>query len=283
MLRISRIARIESVSSAKSAAFLHMKRFVFLILVFTMFAGVAAAQSEITLLAPGPLRTPIDKIVANFQAKGTYKVKVTYGTGLSTRQSIAKGEPLDVTLAVAPYYGAIASGSVDPKSATPVTSFLMAVAVPKNAAKPDISTPAAVKKALLSAKSVGFVDPDFGSAGQGATEAISKLGIFDQIATKSKVPNGGGPVQRGLESGELEIGMLYLSDMLPNNKITIVGVLPKEICTPTAIVGFISKKANDPQGATALLQYLASAEAQAIFKQAGFQPQLNITWDSLRH
>jgi molybdate transport system substrate-binding protein len=249
-----------------------MKRFVFLILAFTIFTGVAAAQNEITLLAPGPMRTPIDKIVANFQAKGTYKVKVTYGTGLSTRQSIAKGEPLDVTLAVAPYYGAIASGSVDPKSATPVTSFLMAVAVPKNAAKPDISSAAAVKKALLSAKSVGFVDPDFGSAGQGATEAISKLGIFDQIAAKSKVPNGGGPVQRGLESGELEIGMLYLSDMLPNNKITIVGVLPKEICTPTAIVGFISKKASDPAGAKALLQYLASAEAQAIFKEAGFQP-----------
>ena len=248
-----------------------MKRFFIFVLLFSI-AITASAQNEITMLAPGPMRTPLDKIVANFQAKGTYKVKVTYGTGLSTRQSIAKGEPLDVTLAVAPYYGAIASGSVDPKSATPVTSFLMAVAVPKTAAKPDISTPAAVKKALLSAKTIGFVDPDFGSAGQGATEAISKLGIFDQIAAKSKVPNGGGPIQRGLESGDLDIGMLYLSDMLPNKNITIVGVLPKEICTPTAIVGFISKKASDPAGAKALLQYLASPEAQAIFKDAGFQP-----------
>jgi molybdate transport system substrate-binding protein len=148
----------------------------------------------------------------------------------------------------------------------------MAVAVPKNAAKPDISTPAAVKKALLSAKTIGFVDPDFGSAGQGATEAISKLGIFDQIAIKSKVPNGGGPVQRGLEAGDLDIGMLYLSDMMPNKNLTIVGVLPKEICTPTAIVGFISNKASNAVGAKALLQYLAAPEAQAIFKDAGFQP-----------
>jgi molybdate transport system substrate-binding protein len=248
-----------------------MRRF-FLFVFLLGFAITANAQNEITLLAPGPMRTPLDKIVANFQAKGAYKVKVTYGTGLSTRQSIAKGEPLDVTLAVAPFYGAIASGSVDPKSATPVASFLMAVAVPKTAAKPDISTPAAVKQALLSAKAIGFVDPDFGSAGQGATEAISKLGIFEQIATKSKVPNGGGPVQRGLESGELAIGMLYLSDMLPNKNITIVGVLPKEICTPTAIVGFVSNKASDTAGAKALLQYLASPEAQAIFKDAGFQP-----------
>src|SRR5436190_829589 len=140
-------------TAAQSAAYEHMKRFFIFVLLFSI-AITASAQNEITLLAPGPMRTPLDKIVANFQAKGTYKVKVTYGTGLSTRQSIAKGEPLDVTLAVAPYYGAITSGSVDPKSATPVTSFLMAVAVPKNAAKPDISNAAAVKKAFLSAKTI---------------------------------------------------------------------------------------------------------------------------------
>ena len=68
------------------------------------------------------------------------------------------------------------------------------------------------------------------------------------------------------------MGMLYLSDMLPNKDITIVGVLPREICTPTAIVGFISTKAGDPVGAKALLEYLASPAAQAIFKDAGFQP-----------
>ena len=253
----------------------HMKHLFSATFVFALLFGSsvsASAQSEITLLAPGPMRTPLDKIVANFQAKTSYKVKVTYGTGLSTRQSVAKGEPLDVSLIVAPFPGAVASGSVDPGSATPVTSFLMAVAVPKNAPKPDISTPAAVKKALLAAKSIGYVDPDFGSAGQGATEAINKLGIADQIARRSKVPNGGGPVQRGLAAGDLDIGMLYLSDLLPNKDITIVGVLPRRICTPTAIVGFISTHASDPAGAKALLQYLASLEAQAIFKDAGFEP-----------
>src|SRR2546423_4650558 len=112
-----------------------MKRFFLLIFVFTILVGVAGAQNEITLLAPGPMRTPLDKIVANFQAKTNYKVKVTYGTGLSTRQSIAKGEPLDVTLAVAPFFGAIASGNVIPISATPIVSFLMAVAIPKNGPK----------------------------------------------------------------------------------------------------------------------------------------------------
>jgi molybdate transport system substrate-binding protein len=246
----------------------------------------ACARSEITLLAPGPSRAPIDKIVANFQAKTNYKVKVTYVNGLATRQTVAKGQPLDVSLIIAPFPGAIASGSIILSSATPVAGILTAVAVPKGAPKPNISSPAAVKKALLAAKSIGYEDPDFTVAGQGPVEAFNKLGITDQVAAKSKVelgPGGQGlsptaaegvvKTNARLAKGEIDIGLLMLSDMLPDkDKYDIVGVLPRAICTPVAIVGFISTHASDPEGAKALLQFLASPDAQAIFKEAGYEP-----------
>ena len=246
----------------------------------------ARAQGEITLLAATIARKPIDTIVANFQAKTSNKVKVTYVNGTATRQAVAKGQPLDVSLIIAPFPGAVASGTIIPGSATPIANFVIAVAVPKGAAKPDVSTPSAVKKALLAAKSIGYEDPDFTVAGQGPWEAINKLGIADQIATKSKVmlgPGGQGispsatagavTTYQRLESGDIEIGMLLLSDELPyKDKFDIVGVLPRKICTPTPMVGFISTHASDPTGAKALLQFLASPEAQAIFKEAGLEP-----------
>ncbi|PYU33745.1 MAG: hypothetical protein DMG31_08145 [Acidobacteria bacterium] len=250
----------------------------------------AKAQTEITLLAPGPTRRTLDKILPALESKTGYKVKVTYGTGRTSTQSVAKGEPLDVSLIVAPITGALTSGSVIPSSETLVASYYTAVAVPKGAPKPDISTPAAVKKALLAAKSIGYEDPDFTTAGQGPTEAITKLGIADQIAAKSKLcagntkysanstcfdPATGGvrSIEKLLEGGDVDIAMLFLSDMLPSkDKISIVGPLPRKICTPTAIVGFISAHASDPAAAKALLQYLVSPDAQAIFKEAGFEP-----------
>src|SRR5438874_2988219 len=103
-----------------------MRRMILLLTLAAGCAFTAQAQSEITLLAPGPMRTPLDKIVANFETKTGNKVKVTYGSGLSTRESVAKGEPLDVSLVVAPFPGALASGNVIPGSATTVASFLMA-------------------------------------------------------------------------------------------------------------------------------------------------------------
>jgi molybdate transport system substrate-binding protein len=249
--------------------------------------GSARAQGEITLLAIGPMRAPTQKIVENFEAKTGYKVKVTYGNGVETRQMVAKGQPLDVSLLTAPFPGAIASGTIDPSSATTVASVLTAVAVPKGRPKPDISTPAAVKKALLAAKSIGYEDPDFTAAGEGPWEALNKLGIADQVAAKSQVELG--PAARGisptatnnatktskrLEDGDIDIGMLMLSDMLPEkDKYDIVGVLPRKICTPVPVVGFISTHASDPAAAKVLLQYLASPEAAAIWKEAGYEPR----------
>jgi molybdate transport system substrate-binding protein len=267
----------------------HMKYLFSAILVLALVFGSwvrARAQSEITLLASGTMRAPTEKILANFQAKTSYKVKVTYVNGVATRQTVAKGQPLDVSLIIAPFPGAIASGSIIPGSATPVASILTAVGVPKGRPKPDISTPAAVKKALLAAKSIGYEDPDFTAAGEGPWEALNKLGIADQVAAKSQVELG--PAAQGisptatnnaiktskrLENGDIDIGMLMLSDMLPEkDKYDIVGVLPRKICTPVAVVGFISTHASDPAGAKALLQYLASPDAEAIWKEAGYEP-----------
>jgi molybdate transport system substrate-binding protein len=276
-----------------------MKRaeYVFPMVLVVLFGTAVRvhAQGEVTLLAPSPTRRPLDRILQNYQTKTGHKVKVTYSGARTTTQSVAKGEALDVSLVVAPVTGPLTSGAVIPGSMTLVASYQTAVLVPKGAPKPDISNAAAIKKMLLAAKAIGYEDPDFASAGWGAAEAIHNLGIGDQIAGKSRLcannttyssnatncfdPAGGSgtrstfTTQKGLMSGKIDIGLLYLSDVLPEkDNFTIVGVLPRDVYTPTGIVGFISKRASDPEGAKALLQYLTSPEAQSIFKEEGFEP-----------
>src|SRR6266850_5232704 len=242
----------------------------------------AQGQGEVTLLAVGPMRAPTQRILAGFEAKTGRKVKVTYGNGVETRRTVAKGQPLDVSIIIAPFPGALTSGSIVLDSATPIASILTAVGVPKGRPKPDISTADAVKKALLAAKRIGYEDPDFTVAGQGPWEALTKLGIADQVAAKSQVELGPGAqgvsptatnnaikTSKRLENGDIDIGMLMRSDMLPEkDKYDIVGVLPRNISTPVPVVGFISTHASDPASARALLEYLASPEAQAIWKEA---------------
>ena len=238
----------------------------------------ARAQTEITLLAPGPIRAPLDKLIPGFESKTGDKVKVTYAVGsrdtspYGTRQLVARGEALDVSIIFAPYPQAVSSGNIDPKSATTLTRILLGVSVRKGAPKPDISTPAAVKRMLLGAQSIAIVDPGQGTLGSEADEALKRLGLAEQLHGKIKSFEGSGQAEASVAKGESELFLgPQVSDRLADG-VELVGAMPRGASTPTDVVGYVSTKAKDPKAAKALLQYLRSPEAEAAYKAAGMEP-----------
>jgi len=235
-------------------------------------ASPALAQSEITLLAPNPIKETLDKLVEDFQAKTGTHVKVTYGSGVSTRKTVASGQALDVSLLFAPFAEAVKTGNVDRNSATVVARLRLAIGVKKGAPKPDISTAAAARRTLLNAKSIVSVDPEQGSVGGAALLALDKMGITAQVKPKIKWVATGGVVQDMVAKGESEIALgPYLSDMR-NPGLDIVGTLPPDASTPIDITGFLSTSVKDRKAARALLDYLASREAAPAYEAAKIFP-----------
>src|SRR6202043_1411208 len=116
----------------------------------------ARAQSEVTLIAPGGIQAAIQQLIPGFEHKTGHKVKATFGSGNGTKQQVTRGEVFDVPIVQPPYPEVLASGNVVASSATPLASVALGVAVRKGAPKPDISTPDAVKRTLLEAKSVAY-------------------------------------------------------------------------------------------------------------------------------
>ena len=232
----------------------------------------AGAQTEITLLSPDPIKVTIETLVEGFETKTGARVKVTYGTGVSTRKTVASGQALDVSLLFAPFPEALATGNIVPSSATVVARLRLAIAVQKGAPKPDISTPAAVKRTLLNAKSIISVDPTQGSVGGIALLALEKLGITDEVKPKIKWVQNGGIVQDSVAKGETEIALgPYLSDMR-NPGLDVVGALPPEASTPVDITGFLSTSAKDSKTAKSLLEYLSSHEVAPVYEAAKIFP-----------
>jgi molybdate transport system substrate-binding protein len=232
----------------------------------------ACAQDEIKLLAPGPIKEPLDKLLAAFESKSGTHVKVTYAGGVPSRKQVAEGKGLDVDLLFAPFPEVLKTGNIVPSSATVVARVRLALAVKKGAPKPDISTPAAVKKALLDAKSISSVDPEQGSVGGIAQAALDKLGIAEQVKPKLKWVRGGDVVQDLVAKGEMEIALgPYLSDM-KNPGVDVLGPLPPGASTPVDITGFLSNSLKDTKGAKALLVYLRSSAAAPIWQEAKIFP-----------
>jgi molybdate transport system substrate-binding protein len=179
---------------------------------------------------------------------------------------------LDVSLLFAPFPEALKTGNIVPSSATVIARLRLALAVQKGAPKPDISTPEAVKRTLLHAKSIISVDPTQGSVGGIALLALDKLGITDEVKPKIKWVQNGGLVQDSVAKGETEIALgPYLSDMR-NPGLDVVGALPPGASVPVDITGFLSTSVKDPKAAKALLAYLSSHEVAPIYEAAKIFP-----------
>jgi molybdate transport system substrate-binding protein len=231
----------------------------------------ARAQTEVTLLAPNPFRGSLDKLVAGFESKTGYKLKLTYGRGLGTRQQVARGEMFDVSILLPPYPEALASGNIDPKSATTLARLTLALGVKKGAPKPDISTPAALKQTLLAANTIAYVDPMVGSDGFATQNALQKLGVVDQIKSKTKLAATSRLVGDTVAKGDADVCIFYLNEM-DSPGLDVVGRLPKQIATPGEVVAFISTHVKDAKAAKALVRYLSSPEAEASYKKDGLAP-----------
>ena len=228
----------------------------------------AAAQTELTLLSPNPIKETVDRLIAAYQMKSGNHVKITYGTGVGTRDTVAKGGAQDVTLLFAPFDDAIRTGNVDRGSATVVARLRLAIAVKKGAPKPDISTANAVRATLRNAKSIASVDPMQGSVGGAVLLALDKMSMTNEIRPKIKWMPGGGDVQKSVATGESEIAFgPYLSDMR-NPGIDVVGAVPPEAATPVDITAFLSTNVKDKAAAKALIAYLRSAEAAPVWREA---------------
>lgn len=235
-------------------------------------SGVRGAQSAIVLIAPGGIQAPFTELLPGFEAKTGHTVQAAFAAVGVTKKKVLNGEPFDAAVVQFPYSDVVASGNVVATSATPLASVAVGVAVAHGAPKPDISTPAAVKKMLLAAKSVSYPDPALGSAaGSSFTDTLKKLGIADQVQAKAKLGQTGADSMDKVVKGEVEIGLTFISEMGVAGLGT-VGPLPRQISTPTQLVGFVSSHAKDPAAAKALLNFLSSPSAAPVYKAHKMEP-----------
>jgi len=186
---------------------------------------------------------------------------------------VVKGDAFDVPIVQPPYPDVIASGNVVTATETPLAHVAVGLAVRTGQPHPDISTPEAVKKLFMSVKSFSYPNPAGGAAaGVSMNETLAKLGITDAVKDKVKLAQGGAGAMKMLADGQVDIGLTFISEIITEKGVEVVGPLPEAISTPTRLSGFIGAKTKDKEAAQALLSYLSGPEAAAVYKERGMVP-----------
>jgi molybdate transport system substrate-binding protein len=232
--------------------------------------GSQANAAEIKVLSAGAFKQVVLALVPGFEKQTGHKVTVDNGTAGELEKRIEGGEAFDVTVITPGVVDKLtAAGKIAAGTKTTLASVGVGVMVKAGAPKPDISTVDAFKKAVLDAKSVAYIDPKSGgSSGVYLEKLFEKMGIADQVKPKAKLKNGG-YVADLIKSGEAELGIHQISEIVPVKEVTLIGPLPKEIQNVTTYAGGLSAAAKEKDAAAAFLKYLAGPDAAAVLKSKG--------------
>jgi molybdate transport system substrate-binding protein len=239
-----------------------------------LLAGSANA-AEVRVMISGGLTAAYKELVPEFERLTGNKVLTAYGPSMGTTVNaipirLERGEPADVLIMVGYALGdLVKQGKVVADSRVDLVKSPIGIAVKSGAAKPDISSADAVKRALLATKTIAYSDSASGV--YVSTEMFEKLGIADAMKDKArKIPAT--PVGEIVARGDAEIGFQQVSELLPVQGIDIIGQLPSELQKVTVFSAGIASVAKEPDAGKALIKFLASPTASAVIIKSGMEP-----------
>lgn len=226
--------------------------------------------SEIRVLSTQAIEGAYRELVPKFEAVTGHKVTTVFTGTLDVQKRIAAGEAYDlIIMAGSDLDKFIATGKVISGSRADLAKSGVGAAVRSGAIKPDIRTTDALKKALLSASSIGY---STGPSGQIVTSMFQRLGIADQIKDKLKQTSTGVFVGTLLANGEADIGFQQVSELQSFAGIDYLGPLPAAVQQYTTFSGGIQSGAKEPEAARAWLRFITAPAAAPAFRKRGMEP-----------
>ena len=233
-----------------------------------------ADAAEIKLLSAIAMQQLMEDLGPKFERVTGHKLAVTIATLGPALKRIEDGETYDVVLL--PRRG-IESLVKDGKTVATTVSVVaitrIGVAVRKGTTKPDISSPEALKRALLAAKSITHGNPAYGGlSGIHVAKVLDRLGIAEEMKPKTVLLNKSGLAAVFVANGEAEIVIQPIQELVVVPGIDIVGPLPDELQDTVAFPAAVMASAKDAEASQALVNFLRTPEAKAVIKAMGMEP-----------
>jgi molybdate transport system substrate-binding protein len=216
------------------------------------------------------MRQVLTELAHAYEQRSRQRVTIVSVGGVDAARRINDGEPFDFVVLAADAIEQLASnGRVDPGSRTDLARSGVAIAVAAGAPRPDVGSEAALRDAVLRARSIGY---STGPSGAHLVRLFERWGIADAIAPRIVQAPPGLPVGTLVAGGAVELGFQQLSELMHLPGIDVIGLLPPEIQVATVFSAAVCTASNCPATAKALLSFLASSEADAAKLRHGMEP-----------
>jgi molybdate transport system substrate-binding protein len=232
--------------------------------IFLLVITSPAQSAELKVLCANGMQTVMEDLAPKFERATGHKLVIAFATGGATVKRARDGEPADVV--IAPERGIdvlVRDGRAAADAVTALASTGISVAIRKGAAKPDISSPEALKRTLLAAKSITYLNPaDGGASGIHFAKVLDRLGIVNEIRPKTVFAPKAAAVGALVANGEAEIGVIQYQLLFSVPGIEIIGPLPGDLQDTTVFSGAIMGWSHESRS-------IASADQFSAFTGSG--------------
>ena len=214
-------------------------------------------------------RQLLAELVADYKKLANADIAIESVGGVDAAKRVQAGEAFDVVILASDAIDKlIASGHIDPTSKVNLVNSGVAVAVKAGAAAPDISSEAALKAAVLAAKTISY---STGPSGVAVANLFERWGIALEIHNRIVQAPSGVPVGSLIAKGEVELGFQQLSELIHLDGISIVGPLPPEIQITTTFSAGVCTTSTQADAVREMLAYMASPAAAAAKLRQGME------------
>jgi molybdate transport system substrate-binding protein len=243
---------------------------------FLLVLGIKAEAAEVKVLSAFGMQSVLEDLGPKFERATGHKLAITFATGGATVKRAQSGEPADVVITLRQGIDSLVKdGKAVADNVTVLARAGIVVAVRKGATKPDISSPDALKRALLAAKSISYVEPaSDGASGIHFAKVLDRLGIANEMKSKTVFPNPKTPAEVGalVANGEAEVGVHIVQELMPVAGIDIVGPLPGDLQDTIVFSAGIMTGAKNAAAAKTLVDFLRTPESAKVIKAKGMEP-----------
>lgn len=227
-------------------------------------------STTLTGISSMATRALLAELAAAWRARSGVALSIESVGGVDAARRVQAGEAFDVVVLAADAIDKLlAGGHAVAGSRVDLVRSGVAVAVKAGAARPDIGSEEAVKRAVLAARAIGY---STGPSGTALVRQFERWGIADTLQGRLVQARPGVPVATLVASGEVDLGVQQLSELLGVPGIEILGPLPEAIQINTVFAAALCSTSAQRDAARALLDFLASPETAATKRRHGMEP-----------
>lgn len=238
--------------------------------VFLLPRGAGAQAPDVRVLASNGIKAVVEDLLPQSEHAIGQKISVEYRPTAAIQKEIEAGEPFDVVIVTVESVTQLSKeGKTVGGEGTPISRVGVGIGIRKGAPRPDISSPEAIKRAMLGAKAIAY--GAVGASTPYITKMFDTLGIADTMKAKTLLFDTSDGTNGAVADGKADFGITLVSEILPVKTLELLGPFPDAFQGYVRFTAAVSANAKNPEAAGKLIKFLAGPDALPSIKARGMQ------------